>query len=183
MGILQSLAETVVNFMNAEPALVPTLIALPFAVFVVIAVHEFGHALAARRLLDVDVTVAVGRIGRIADLQLGRVRVELNVLTGLAGTGGSASFSAARATARDLLLIALAGPAASLVALIATIELYAQTSPGSFPRLLLWGMVLTGILAVLNVIPFRWRRRRDGPLLSSDGRLVLEALRVLYATR
>jgi hypothetical protein len=36
---------------------------------------------------------------------------------------------------------------------------------------------------VLNLLPFRWQDRRNAPLTSSDGRMIMDALIVKWALR
>lgn len=176
MNLLQALAQAIVDFMDQSPPLVWALLAIVLANIPVIALHEAGHALAARRLLDVDVDLAVGSIGRLADLQLGRVRARVSALGPYGGAGGSVQFDHGRATARDVLLIALAGPAASLGGLLVTAWLLSFASSTGVAHALLWAATLGGAIGVLNLIPFRYRERRDGPFHLTDGRLALDAL-------
>ena len=48
---------------------------------------------------------------------------------------------------------------------------------------LLWTSTLGSVFAVLNLIPFTYQERRDGPRLQTDGRLALDAARVLGSLR
>jgi hypothetical protein len=48
---------------------------------------------------------------------------------------------------------------------------------------LLWGLVVTSAGGVLTLIPFVFQERRDGPRLRTDGRLALDALKVVRAVR
>ena len=95
-----------------------------------------------------------------------------------------AEFDATRATARDVLLIALAGPAASLAGAVTTGWALSAGSPSGVLRGLLWAATLGGVFAtVLNLIPFRFREGRDEPTLRTDGRVALDALRIARAVR
>ena len=80
--------------------------------------HELGHALVAMRLLDAEVELTVGSIGKVLEAQWGSLQVRVNALGGQGQ--GQGSLDGARATARDMLLISLAGPAASACGLAVT---------------------------------------------------------------
>lgn len=145
--------------------------------------HELGHALAARALLDAPVSVAVGSYGTFARLRLGEISVSLNAIASPARVGGSATFDASRATARDMLLIALAGPAASAAGLVVAALALAALPDQGIAHGVAWAAVLASAFGVLNLIPLTLRERRDGPSLQTDGRLALDAARVLRSLR
>ena len=71
-----------------------------------------------------------------------------------ARVAGTAEFDTSCATARSVLLLALAGPAASTG---------------------------VGVFGVLNRVPLTLHERRDGPVVQTDGRLALDALRIARA--
>jgi hypothetical protein len=96
---------------------------------------------------------------------------------------GVAEFDATDATARDVLLIALAGPAASLVGTMLTAWALSACSPSGVLHDLLWAATLGGAFAVLNLVPITFQEQRDGPPVRTDGRLALDALRVARALR
>ena len=180
MDLLYSLAESFTRFMDASPGLLGFPFGFIIAGIPVVLLHELGHALAAIRLLGGDVEVSVGSVGKIADTRLGGIAVSLNAVSNPIGTSGSAEFDASRATARDVLLIALAGPAASFVGTVLTASLFVGASAGVL-RDFLWAATFVGALGVLNLIPFTLKERRNGPSMRSDGRLALDALRVVRA--
>ncbi len=94
---------------------------------------------------------------------------------------GAAEFDASHATARDVLLIAVAGPAASLVGTVLTAwALSAAPESGVFHDLL-WAATLGGVFGVLNIVPLTLQERRGGPSFRTDGGLALDALRVARA--
>jgi hypothetical protein len=91
--------------------------------------------------------------------------------------GGLATFDASRATPRDMLLIALAGPAASLVGFV--VAAWAMSgAPHGLLRDLLWAATGDSAFAVLNLVPLTLSERRGGSALRTDGRIALDALRV-----
>jgi hypothetical protein len=182
MGLLYSLAESILLFMDSGPGLPMTLLCLVIAGIPVTLLHELGHAIAAHRLLGSEVEVSIGTVGKVAEMRLGEVAVSVHALSDPSRIGGSAEFDASRATARDVLLIALAGPAASLIGTFGTAWLLGQTSPGVLHDIL-WTATLAGAFAVLNLIPIRLQERRNGPVVRTDGRLALDALRVARALR
>jgi Zn-dependent protease len=180
---LYSIAGAVVGFMDAGPGLPVSLLYLAFAAIPVTLLHELGHAVAARRLLGGDVQVAVGSVGKIAGVRLGQVALAVNALSHPGRAGGSAEFDASRATARDILLIALAGPAASLAGTVLTAWALSAASPSGMLHSVLWAATFAGAFGVLNLVPLTLQEGRDGPPLRTDGRLALDALRVARAWR
>ncbi|MGZ4277173.1 MAG: hypothetical protein ACXVVU_10985 [Solirubrobacteraceae bacterium] len=100
--------------MDGAPSPVP-LAALFLAVGLVSTlVHELGHALAARSLVDTDVLIRIGDRVPLGTVRFGRVAVDLNAIATPRRAAGVAYADLSQATPRDMLLIALAGPAASL---------------------------------------------------------------------
>jgi membrane-associated protease RseP (regulator of RpoE activity) len=181
--LLYNLAEAIARFLDTGPGLVASLIFLMIASIPAIVLHELGHAIAARRLLGVDVQVSVGSAGKLAEMRLGQIALSINALSHPGRIGGAAEFDGSRATARDVLLIALAGPAASLAGTIGTaLALSAVSTTGALHDLL-WVATLVGVTGVLNLVPLRFQERRHGPTLRTDGRLALDALRVARALR
>jgi hypothetical protein len=182
MDLLQTIAEAIVDYMDNGPGFLLTLLYSAIAWYPVILLHEFGHAVAAVLLLGEDVDVEVGSAGKLAELQLGRIAVSMNAVAG-PGQAGVAQFDDSRATARDVLLIALAGPAASLAGTGLTALVLWAASPGGFLAGVLWAATLLGAGGVLNLVPFRYQVTRSRPAWRSDGLLALDALRVVHALR
>jgi hypothetical protein len=103
MDALYAIADAIVRFMDASPPLPVSLVYLAIAAIPVTLLHELGHAVAARRLLGGDVDVSIGTTGKLAELQLGRIALDINALADPSRTSGAAEFDASRATARDML--------------------------------------------------------------------------------
>lgn len=176
--------SAIVTFMDSGPSFPQALIYLALAAIPVTLLHELGHALAASRLLGTPVSVAVGSIGTIARIELGQISVSLNAIGSPARVAGSATFDASRARVFDILLIALAGPAAFAIGLAFSLALLTASPITGLVHDLLWTMTLGGVFAVvLNLIPFEYQERRDGPAMQTDGRLALDAARTLGALR
>ena len=170
-------------FMDSEPAwlvfIVLSVLIAPFAVWL----HELGHALAATRLLDEEVEITIGSFGKVLEAQIGSLRIRVNALSSPLGASGQASFAGARATARDVLLIALAGPAASACGLAITAVALAWAPPGLLRDALVIA-TLCGTVGVIGLVPLPLSRARHGrPAERSDGQLALEAARVLWQLR
>ena len=176
-------AAAIVSFMDAGPGFPQMLLYIALAAIPVTLLHELGHALAAKRLLGTAVSVAVGSVGPLAQIELGKVSVSLNALGSPARVAGSATFDASRARAFDILLIALAGPAASAIGLLLCLAMFRLSPAAGALHDLLWACTLGSVFAVLNLIPFTYQERRDGPPLQTDGRLALDAARVLGSLR
>ena len=93
------------------------------------------------------------------------------------------SLDGARATARDMLLISLAGPAASACGLVVTAVALAWVPPGLVHDAL-WVAMLFSVAATLSVVPLAVSRAAPGrPEVRSDGQLALAAARVLWQLR
>jgi hypothetical protein len=144
--------------------------------------HEVGHALVARRLLGSEVGIRVGGLGRGVVMKVGGVTTTLGALGDPTGAAGVAEFDATYATVDDVVLIALAGPAASLLGFLACVAGLSSVSHG-FLRVTVSALALINLIGVLNLLPFRWRDRRNVQLASSDGRMIMDALIVKWALR
>jgi Zn-dependent protease len=180
---LYNLADAIVRFMNSSPGVPISLLYLAIAAIPVTLLHELGHAIAARRLLGGDVQVSVGTAGKLAEMRLGQIAMSVNALSHPGKTAGIAEFDDSNATARDILLIALAGPAASLVGTALTAWALSTAAPASVLHDLLWAATLAGVFGVLNLVPITFQDNRNGPSVRTDGRLALDALRVARALR
>src|SRR5436305_14810707 len=107
---LRSVALGFQDFMNSGPPLLLGLIYLAIVAVPLTFLHEWGHAFAARRLLGGSVKISVGNAGRVAQLRLGQITTSINALSSPTRLAGYAEFDASRASARDVVLIALSGP-------------------------------------------------------------------------
>jgi Zn-dependent protease len=170
------MADAVVRFMDASPGIAVVFLYGVVTAVPVVFIHELGHAVAARVLLDADVDLSVGSTGRIAELRLGRITAQIHALS-LRRSAGEVTFGAARATARDVLLVALAGPLASLAGTVVCALLLSAAPTSGLTHDLLWCSVSGGVFGVLNLLPFTLR---DGSgAIQSDGRVAFDALRVV----
>jgi hypothetical protein len=182
-GVLYHLADAIARFMDSSPGFPVGLLYLAVAAMPMTLLHELGHAVVARRLLDGEVQVSVGSAGKLAEMRLGQIALSVNALSHRGGAAGVASFDASRATARDVLLIALAGPAASAVGVVLSAWGLSACSPSGALHDVLWAATLAGIFGVLNLVPLTFQERRDGAPLRTDGRLALDARRAARALR
>jgi len=183
VDILYFLAGALYDFMNGMPEGWPAgfsflwwgfLAAVP-----VTMLHELGHALIAARRLGAEVEVTVGNAVKLAEVRLGRIQASLNAFARPGYVAGSAAFDATRATARDVLWIALAGPLASLVGLAVSAFLLKLAAPTGPVHDLLWSMTGASAFAFgLSLLPFK-ADESDGTKVWTDGRLALDALRVM----
>jgi hypothetical protein len=173
-GLLETLVAAVVRFMDAMPAVPIAVLATMVVAVPVTLVHELGHALMARRRLDTEVDVQVGTSGRIATVRLGRIAAEIHAWGMPGRVAGQAAFDGSAATALDAALIALAGPAASLIGFVVCACAWSATS-GGIVRDLLWAATLEGAGASLvNLIPMALHEH-GGRVVRTDGRVVLDA--------
>lgn len=168
----------IAEFMNSGPPFAAALVWITIAAIPVTFLHELGHALAARRLLGGRVHVKVGTAGKLANLRLGQIEASVNAFARPDRVGGYAAFDASRATARDIAWIALAGPFASLAGTLAAALLLSAAPGTGAVHDFLWAAVACGVFAVLNIVPFEFQERRDGPKRRTDGLVALAALRL-----
>jgi hypothetical protein len=179
VDLLYAIASALMDFMNSAPPVLLWLVLIPVVGAPLTLLHELGHALAALRLLGDRVDVVIGTHGRVARVRLGRIALAVNAWAPLAGVAGTASFDDSAARARDVLWIALAGPAVSLAGTVLTAVALGATDRGGLAHHVLWTATALGASAgVLNLIPMS----ADGPMsdgLRSDGRLALDALRAM----
>jgi hypothetical protein len=75
-------------------------------------------------------------------------------------------------------VIALAGPAASLLGCGLTGWALSASQSTGIVHGLLWGATAAGAVCVLNIIPFEFQEHRRGPRLRSDGLVALRAVRI-----
>lgn len=179
-GLYRS-AAAITTFMNSAPGFPQSLLYIALGAIPVTLLHELGHAAAARHLLGTTVSVAVGSAGKLAAFELRQISVSLDAFGSPLRVSGSATFDASRARALDILLIALAGPAASAVGVVISLAMLHASPTTGFVHHLIWATTLGGTFAVLNLIPFEYQERRDSPPLQTDGRLALDAARTLRA--
>jgi hypothetical protein len=162
---------------------------LPIQTFLLVAVHEAGHALAAlaRRQPDVEVRMGTGQ-SLVLELRLQAVKLRLANPGFLKLGSGQVRWNSERTTILDLLIIAAAGPAASLLGGLACLWLAAQcplySQSHDFFALTALSMFAFG--ALLNLIPFtltEGSRKRPGVAMRTDGGIILDLLRLLASLR
>lgn len=94
------------------------------------------------------------------------------------GVTGVCEWEAGEATAADTAAIALGGPAATLVGLVATAALLGRTAPGSLAHAFVWQATAVQAFAlVFTLAPLRYGPRDGSRGLPSDGAIVVDALR------
>jgi membrane-associated protease RseP (regulator of RpoE activity) len=134
---------------------------------VLIFVHELGHALAVKlRGLPLR-QLKVGRTSNLI-LVVGGFRMELGRLHGEGDLGGYVLYDGRRATARDVLVIALAGPFPNLLGALLTGWL-ALRCLGAAPWLPIALVVLTWLGVVMVDGNLRAKHLAGDPTLWSDG--------------
>jgi membrane-associated protease RseP (regulator of RpoE activity) len=179
----RSLALAFARFVRASPGMPGAFLYLVIVGIPVTLVHELGHAVVARRRLGGEVRVSVGTAGKIANVRLGQIAVSIKAVGHPGRRAGLASFDAARASAWDVVMIALAGPAASLIGCVITCWGLSASPSIGVAHNLLWAATAAGGCAVLNVIPFEFQERHGGPRLRSDGLVALRAGRIAQSIR
>jgi hypothetical protein len=132
-----------------------------------VAIHECGHAVA---VLFTGHRVHELRVGHSDDVTVtaGGFRLRLGRLRGEGDVAGYVRYDAASATPRQVLTIALAGPAANVLA-AAGIATLAARAEGMFSVVLFLWALTSSAMAVSNLRP---AGDRDTPAAWSDGRWV-----------
>jgi hypothetical protein len=186
MRRVERLMTAFADAMNGGPGLPWWIGWIVLISLLVTVIHEGGHLLAALWTDQEQVSVQVGSYGQLIEQRLGAVRLDISALNVPWRTSGAVSFDAAVTTARQMLIIALAGPAASLAGAAGTAWIAGSTSPSAASRFFAMATAMGVITAILNLIPMTYTegtRRRPGPRIASDGRHALNALRVLADLR
>src|SRR5687768_2540558 len=100
--------------MDAMPPFPALLLYLLLAGLPVTLVHEFGHAVVARRRLRGPVRVSIGTAGKIAEFRIGGIDASIKAWSNPTRISSDyTDIAGSRATGMDMILITLAGPAAS----------------------------------------------------------------------
>jgi membrane-associated protease RseP (regulator of RpoE activity) len=119
---------------------------LPVVVPALVLAHELGHALACAALRHPVRELRVGDTTPLFSLRARDFRLHLGAVTGTRRVGGYVRYDGTRASARDILIIALAGPAASIVAALAAGAAFvAAPSHPTVLLLMLVGGLLDGV--------------------------------------
>ena len=135
-----------------------------FGPLILVALHEIGHALAARLRGRAVHTSRVGD-NALLTVPLGSMRLELGWATGKGDVLGYVRFGARYATPTDTLVIALAGPAASLISALFCAQLCLLLIPHGVLGAMFGLLALQGLLmGVVNLVP-----RGPSPGMWSDG--------------
>jgi hypothetical protein len=139
--------------------------------------HELGHALAARTFVDRDLIVQVGRGDRWS-FRVGDIDFRIGAPS-LLGIGGLCHYPAS-VTASESLVIALAGPAATLLgAGLALLLLPSLHGPAHAAAAVAAVAQVSGF--ILNLVPFTLTDR-NGRGFRTDGRQALDALRSMVGS-
>jgi hypothetical protein len=162
---------------------------LPIQTCLTVAVHEAGHALAAlaRRQPGVEIRMGTGQ-SVVLEARLQGVKLRLANPGFLRVGSGQVRWDAERTTVLDLLVIAVAGPVASLLGGLVCFSLAGQCTWGSelYDFLGLSGFYMIAFGCVLNLLPFtlsEGTRRHPGVAMRTDGGIILDLLRLIASLR
>jgi len=170
--------------MDNQPGLVDWMLAQLIVLPLTVLLHELGHAVMATLRAQPDVRLEVG-FGPIAWRgRLARIDMAVHPLVVPAGMGGAVSFDATRASATDVLLVALAGPVTSLIGTVIAWTWFVSTPEDAWISPLLAVAAATGLfVTILNVVPLSIRDRNGAVVWRTDGWHALSAARVLISLR
>ena len=183
---MESLVRAFASAMDAGPAFPWWIAWIALVGLFVTAIHEAGHLIVALWTGQQDVALRIGSFGELIEERLGAVRLQIGVLDAPWRPGGAVSFDAAHTTAKQMMAIALAGPAASLAGAVFTALAAASFSTQAVSDFFAAATVAALVTAILNLIPLtltEGTRRRPGARLSTDGRHALDALHVVLDVR
>jgi hypothetical protein len=179
-----SLLQAFYDLMESQPGFPQWLFAQLIVLPLTVLLHEIGHAAAAawRTQAGIELEVGVGPIAWRG--KLARIDMEVRPLISPVGPAGAVSFDAAQATAKDVLLVALAGPAISLLGTVMAWVWFVSADEGTALSTLLAVAAATGLfVTVLNLIPMSIRDRHGAVTWRTDGWHVLSAAKVLISLR
>jgi hypothetical protein len=142
-------------------------------------IHELGHAVAARRLGAKNVSIMVGR-GPYLRFSLGSVRVNFSFLPSRGVMiRGVCRYDASDLDWRSRAVIALSGPAATLLELLAGLAVarLVWSGAGTLERnLLLFSLIGLGSSLVINLAPIQLKRNGQATIFGNDGTQARAAL-------
>jgi hypothetical protein len=142
---------------------------MPLLVFV----HELGHAAAALALLQGRVAVGVGRPPHVVHLAFGRLTVAFHPWIGLWRAHGLCAHRRPDSWTGEV-LIAAAGPAASLLGCIVTRCVLVRVGPGLLHDALAVMTLYFLTAGVASLVPRSFHTY--GSPMRSDGGLIVDAL-------
>ena len=163
------------HFMDSGPGIWAWLLALAVLAPLVTALHEVGHALAARTLVAGDVLVVDGDERRPGlRFEVGGIGFFVSPFVNPVGRAGYCRYGE-RTSAREAAGIALAGPAATLAGLAAALLVVGHVH-GAVRELVWMAVLLQAVATILCLVPMTLTTR-DGRRERNDGMIALEALR------
>jgi hypothetical protein len=167
------------DFLNSGPGFLEYLALSVVLSTPVVLVHEIGHALVAKFLGAENMRLQAGGAGASAAVRVGGVDARLAPVARPWRLDGFLSFDARRISRFGIVLIAIAGPAASIAAGLAAYALFDGTDPGSFMHDLRYVATFNSVGAgLLSLVPMRLQDSQDPtqPTFATDGMVVVEAL-------
>ena len=138
-----------------------------------VLIHEAGHALAAVALRHRVEELSVGDDEPVLAMRVGGFRINLGAITGRGDVAGFVRYDGAGVSPRDWLVIAMAGPLASLAGAVVTGMAIAWAWPSVGLTLILSSAALTGLAQCVGNLMVTG----DGPESWSDGACVRAAWR------
>jgi hypothetical protein len=172
---LDRIAEGFMTLMDAAPPPWAWLVLFFLTEPLHALIHELGHGAAALALRPGRVAVAIGRRPPLVVWRLGRMTISFHLLMPLWRNHADCTHEA-EGSRGEAALIALAGPAASLLTCIVAWSALVRVGSGLLHDLLFAMTFISFISAVGNLVPltvtdYRGTRRR------TDGAVIVAALR------
>jgi hypothetical protein len=164
------------NFMDSGPSIPLTLAIALLLAPVLGLIHDLGHATAALVLLPGRVLVRVGGPQPLGAVDVGRMNVSFHPLVLPWRFDAVCSYEADSASRAETIAIALAGPAASLVAGVFALNALEHAGSGPLHDVLKVATLLSLGSVVVCLLPFTLTDSQ-GTRLRTDGATAIDALR------
>lgn len=175
--MVDELLRSFVDFMDGLPS-IPLMLAIALATAPLLALfHELGHAVVAVSRLPGRVHVTVGGEDSLISFELGRIAVSLHPLVLPWRFDGVCAYETESESRVDAIVIALAGPAASLAVGISGFALVGAVTMASWLEIFIAVASFNSVgMAIICLVPMTLTDTR-GTTLRTDGANVLAALR------
>jgi hypothetical protein len=183
VDLLHALAHGIDRFAHTGPSVPAVFVYLMAAAVPAALLHELGHGLMAAWRFGGPVHVSVGGARKLLRVPLRRLAMAAGSPAEREQVGPDPFLDAMRGSAREVMLVALAGPAASLLGFALAAGALSLAPAGGSWHDFLWAATGVSLLGVLTIVPLKFEERRGGSRVRTDGRMAFDALRAARALR